>query len=89
MQLAVVGFASLAAVLLLVLVMGPPSRPNLFSILLVAAIAGLAFWVTASQVADYKLARPSRELLSPSSTAVSAYPVEGPRNPYNGLLLNH
>jgi hypothetical protein len=52
MQLTILGFAFFAAVLLLVLVMGPPSRPNLFSVLFIAAMAGLALSVMALQVAE-------------------------------------
>jgi hypothetical protein len=88
MQLTILGFAFFAAVLLLGLVMGPPSRPNLFAVLFIAAVAGLAFSVMALQVADYRQARPYPQLLSASSTAALAAPVEGPRNPYTGLLLN-
>jgi hypothetical protein len=58
MWVAIFAFAFSAAVLLSVLVTGPPSRPNLFAVLFVVAIAGLGFTVMSLQVREYKETNP-------------------------------
>lgn len=58
---AIVVFGCAAAVLLSVVVTGPPSHPILFAVLFVAAMAGLGLSVMALQVAEYREGKlPSR-----------------------------
>jgi hypothetical protein len=54
----ILGFITVAVVLLSVLLTGPPFYPNMFAALFVIAVAGLGFSVMTLQVAEYRATHP-------------------------------
>jgi len=63
----ILGFITVAVVLLSVLLTGPPFYPNMFAALFVVAVTGLGFSVMTFRVAEYRATHP--EAFGPIKTA--------------------